>query len=267
MRTLADLHLLRPPGACCDLAHSDPFLFLDGEEVAAVRGAVARQAGHARASAVGAAVLPDLAIREPWLQGLFLHPRLHARVVPHVPVPVRVHPMLTNLAHVNLQTPGADVFDWHVDSSPLSVVTMLSEVPDGEGATELRDGRGTVHPLRYPGPGWAVVVQGSVVPHRARPTAWGERITLVTSLVPADPFVADTKNLRLALHYTDPERVALDYLSWRMTRLAEQAALLRADEELERVRARLGFVQAELADTLRWLDAARAVRDGGDPPA
>jgi len=34
-------------------------------------------------------------------------------------------------AHINLQRPGREVFDWQTDSSPLSVVTMLSEHSGG----------------------------------------------------------------------------------------------------------------------------------------
>jgi len=246
------------PQASCRLAHSAPFRLLDDDDLEQVRAAIARQAHAARSSTVGAAILPDLALREPWVREHVLAPAFLERIAPHVPIPVRIHPMGTNLAHVNLQRPGADVFDWHTDSSPLSVVTMLSDVPDGDGATEIRDGSGQVHMLSYPGPGWAVVIHGSVVPHRARPTRWPERITMVTSLLPVDLFVRDTKNLDLALLYTDPALVGTDYLKHRLERLLAQAADLQNDpSDLASVGAKLALIRVELDDTLRTLAAVQ----------
>ena len=242
------------PDAPCRLAHSAPFRLLDEGELGRVRAAVARHAHAARHSAVGAAILPDLALREPWLRDFVLSPPFLARIAPHVPIHVQVHPMATNLAHINLQRPGTDVFDWHLDSSLLAVVTLLSEGTDMQGATEIRDAAGATSMLTYPGPGWAFVLQGSVVPHRARPTQWPERITMVTSLLPADLFVRDTKNLNLALEYTDPDVAAQDYLAYRLSRLRAQAqALHRRVADPCDLSAKLELIRTELDDTLRTL--------------
>jgi hypothetical protein len=259
-RTLSELGL-PADRALADFAHSAAFPLYDAGEVARLRGAIARHEHAARGSSVGAAILPDLALRAPEVRELVLAPERLARIAAHVPIPVRIHPMGTNLAHVNLQRPGAEVFDWHVDSSPISVITLLSDAPDDEGATEIRDGAGRTHALTYPGPGHAIVIQGSAIPHRARPTAWPERITLVTSLVAVNPFVRDTKNLDLALHYSDPEVVGADYLGWRLERLLDQARRLHDDPiDLDVLAARLDVVRTEVEDTLRNLEALRARR-------
>ncbi len=256
--SLAELGI-DPSGAACELAYSAPFRLLEDDDVALIRASVARHAHAARAGEVGAAILPDLAMRDPDVRDLVLAPRYLARIREHLPIPVRIHPMGTNLAHVNIQLDGMDVFDWHVDSSPLSVVVMLSDVLDEDGGTEVRDAQGRVRSLHYPGAGWAFVLHGSRVQHRARPTRWPERVTMVTSLLPCDPFVRDTKNLDLALQYTDPALVAQDYLTHRLQRLREQAAALsEASDDLALVATRLELVQLELADTLRTIAAARA---------
>jgi hypothetical protein len=259
--SLADLGL-NAAGAACELAYSAPFRLLEDDELALVRASIAEHAHAARASDVGAAILPDLAVRDPAVRELVLGERYLARIRAHVPIPVRIHPMGTNLAHVNIQLEGMEVFDWHVDSSPISVVVMISDVLDADGATEVQDAQGRVRSLHYPGAGWAFVLHGSRVRHRARPTRWPERVTLVTSLLPSDPFVRDTKNLDLALHYTDPAFAASDYLAHRLHRLREQAVLLNeAPADLATVSARLELVQHEIADTLRTLAAAQAKID------
>lgn len=78
------------------------------------------------------------------------------------------------------------IVDWHTDSYPFVVVTMLSDCTDMLGGeTVLRKGDGDTLKLRGPQMGYSVLLQGRYIKHKAL-RAYGstERITAVTSFRP-----------------------------------------------------------------------------------
>lgn len=78
------------------------------------------------------------------------------------------------------------IVDWHTDSYPFVVVTMLSDCTDmAGGETVLRKGDGDTLKLRGPQMGYSVLLQGRYIEHKGL-RAYGstERITAVTSFRP-----------------------------------------------------------------------------------
>ena len=78
------------------------------------------------------------------------------------------------------------IVDWHTDSYPFVVVTMLSDCTDMVGGeTMLRKGDDTTLKVRGPQMGYSVLLQGRYIEHKAL-SAYGskERITSVTSFRP-----------------------------------------------------------------------------------
>ena len=84
------------------------------------------------------------------------------------------------------QEEAKPIVDWHTDSYPFVVVTMLSDCTDMVGGeTVLRKGDGGTLKVRGPQMGYSVVLQGRYIVHKAL-RAYGstERITSVTSFRP-----------------------------------------------------------------------------------
>ena len=78
------------------------------------------------------------------------------------------------------------IVDWHTDSYPFVVVTMLSDCTSMLGGeTVLRKGDGTTLKIRGPEMGYSVLLQGRYIVHKAlRAYGSSERITAVTSFRP-----------------------------------------------------------------------------------
>ena len=84
------------------------------------------------------------------------------------------------------QAEAKPIVDWHTDSYPFVVVTMLSDCTDMLGGeTVLRQGDGSTLKIRGPQMGYSVILQGRYIVHKAL-RAYGstERITSVTSFRP-----------------------------------------------------------------------------------
>ena len=84
------------------------------------------------------------------------------------------------------QEEAKPIVDWHTDSYPFVVVTMLSDCTAMVGGeTMLRKGDNTTLKVRGPQMGYSVILQGRYIVHKAL-RAYGstERITSVTSFRP-----------------------------------------------------------------------------------
>ena len=69
-------------------------------------------------------------------------------------------------AHMNVQEKvGLDtkIFDWHMDSQPLTLIINVSDMPDHVegGSTILRKQDGSEIELKQPAPGFATIFRGS----------------------------------------------------------------------------------------------------------
>lgn len=176
--------------------------------------------------------------RSRWLRDLCTSADVTAHLVAIYGVDVAPHPIASQLGHLNFAPSelGAAVDKWHHDTLPLDYVMMVADptVLDGgdfewfvgtkEEAAALAtagerppvDRRTTVE---WPGPGYAVALQGDMVVHRGGPLhAPGERITMVNGYVPTDTSRQDHSRTEDLRHVEHPDELARDwarYAAWR----------------------------------------------------
>ena len=142
-----------------------------------------------------------------------------------VGLPLQLHPMNYEWGHVNVQRQAQTnpVDNWHQDSMPFVLVTVLTNHQHDTGGTlVVKPPRcaGHDHPVKckLQRPGESILMQGSQLWHLAEPSATGERLTLVTSFVPVSCLVYDASSIRIAVQYTPPVECIEQFLSHAMAR-------------------------------------------------
>jgi hypothetical protein len=132
------------------------------------------------------------------------------------------------IAHINLSVPTAHdptllendvpILDWHTDSYPFVCILMLSDCTNMIGGeTALRTANGNTVSIRYPTKGYAMILQGRYITHRAlRALGVEERITAVTSWRPRSPFVKDDSTLRTVRPVSDLNELYFDFTKYRL---------------------------------------------------
>ena len=140
------------------------------------------------------------------------------------------------IGHVNIATPatGRAVVDWHQDAYPFVVILILSNLAPGTvgGETLVRTRAGPDLAIRCPARGHAVVLQGGHIRHKALPVVGGsaERITMVTSFRPRDPFVRMDVRLGTVRPVSDLRRLYHEYVEYRLEALRRR--VVRQQERL-----------------------------------
>jgi len=159
---------------------------------------------------------------------------------------MRVHPITFERAHVNVQRAAQTkpVDNWHIDSTPFVLVTVLTNHEDDAGGSLLvqttkNEGGGQVC-AKLKRPGQAMLMQGSHMWHCAEASRTGRRLTMVTSFFCDAPNVYDTTSVRIALLYSPPLSTLTQYIAHVLGRIRRGAdALLRTiDNEKEADEAR-----------------------------
>lgn len=121
------------------------------------------------------------------------------------------------------------VDDWHYDYVPFVAVLMVSDTTGmngGETAVMNKDGTRTVVP--GPGMGKVVLMQGSRIKHAAlRARNCSERIAMVTSLRPRDPFVEDMTHLKNIGLTSDWKVLGQQWLEYRLKNIEERCRIQR----------------------------------------
>jgi hypothetical protein len=121
----------------------------------------------------------------------------------------------------------------HFDSYPFVCIVMLSDstqIKGGQTVIENADGSHTLVPL--PGIGEAVVLHGGHLWHGVSPTdITQERMSMVTSFRPKDPFAEDTCVLRTVRHQSDVQALHQQWSQYRLRVMA--ARCLKMAEDLE----------------------------------
>lgn len=128
----------------------------------------------------------------------------------------------------------AQVFDWHIDSQPLTLVINISEFPDeskGEekpqgGSTLIRRRNGEVLELPHPTPGYATLFRGCSVFHKATAANY-RRQTYVKTLTFKDPSQMDCDDMLWAAEYSDKIGQSEAYLHGRLDRFQKQFEYLK----------------------------------------
>lgn len=146
-----------------------------------------------------------------FLRDLCLCPKVTKFLSEIYGVQVAPHSMPIHLGHLNFAPDDLDraVDKWHHDTLGLDYVMMLTDPRELSGgefqyflgtkheAAAFADSGESIPPDRvvspaFPGPGYAIVLHGNMVVHRAAKLhAIGERITMVNGYVPLDTNVPD----------------------------------------------------------------------------
>ncbi|KAL4950246.1 hypothetical protein BDW69DRAFT_202299 [Aspergillus filifer] len=116
------------------------------------------------------------------------------------------------------------IVDWHTDSYPFVCVTMLSDCTGMVGGeTALRTGDGRIVKVRGPQMGYAVILQGRYIEHRALRALGGtERITMVTSFRPRDSLIKDDTVLTTVRPVSDLGELYLQFAEYRFDMLQDR---------------------------------------------
>lgn len=121
------------------------------------------------------------------------------------------HAMSMNLAQINFgEIGGGPVNQWHIDSVPYVMVILLSDATDMVGGellvARLGDPKEAIRRIRaeeidpqlidkvnYPGPGYAIFMQGSQIAHAVTPVTHAKerRLTCINSYQTLNPFCQD----------------------------------------------------------------------------
>ncbi|KAF2095791.1 hypothetical protein NA57DRAFT_78571 [Rhizodiscina lignyota] len=145
----------------------------------------------------------------------------------------------------------ANVTAWHNDSYPWVCVVMLSD-PTGMkgGETALRKGDGSILKVRGPQCGYAVMMQGGLINHVAlKALGEGERITMVTSFRPRDPYERDNSNLGNVKAVSDHGKLYTQWAVYRAEVMAKRAALFA--EKLKESKKTADEVEKELGEWVK----------------
>uniref|UniRef100_A0A7M5XD29 Uncharacterized protein n=1 Tax=Clytia hemisphaerica TaxID=252671 RepID=A0A7M5XD29_9CNID len=149
-------------------------------------------------------------------------------------------------SHMNVQEKvGLDtkIFDWHMDSQPLTLIINVSDMPDEVigGSTILkRHDDGTEIELRQPAPGYATIFRGSGVFHRGSAANY-RRIIYVKTMEFKDVSILDKTDALFSTQYSEPVDMLSQHLQNKLSRLQKQVEFVRdhperADEMVEIVR-------------------------------
>lgn len=228
-----------------DFAVAGPFRLLGDDDIQRVREVIQAHRAWAFTNARSTSLRGIPALTE-----LFDDARLPAVLTRIVGVELALHPMRLERAHVNLQTRSdKPVDDWHIDYVPFVCVVMIDGDPSAGGMLRTR-----MHGDYALGPGEAILLQGAHVEHRAESVTSGERMTVVTSLIPADlSFTDTTRVIRDLLPYAPSEPLAVQAATYRKNRIAQRTRRIgRALDDA----ALTHEMEALMFEFERWREAA-----------
>ncbi|KAF1996224.1 hypothetical protein P154DRAFT_443854 [Amniculicola lignicola CBS 123094] len=129
------------------------------------------------------------------------------------------------------------VTKWHYDSYPIVCVVMMSDASNMIGGeTAVRTGSGEVLKVRGPQMGSAILLQGRYISHQALAALGGsERITMITSFRPRDPFVRDDSVLTSIRPISHHSELYYQWTKYRVEVMEERLrGMLKVLEEQHR---------------------------------
>jgi hypothetical protein len=195
------------------MAFTTPFKLLSDEGVAALRQVINREKELARSTERIPKCMRGLAYKSKFIQDLNRSEEVREMLSSMAGMPLVPHSFAMSYAHTNIGLIGDQkaVDQWHVDSVNFVMVILMSDMtgasggelqlikkPRAEAFKELYDTANNVPEedlltVQYPGPGWAIFMQGSEMVHHVTSVknAKEPRITVVNSYMPANAFVPD----------------------------------------------------------------------------
>ncbi|KAI9761000.1 MAG: hypothetical protein M1840_002154 [Geoglossum simile] len=121
------------------------------------------------------------------------------------------------ISHVNVHLGGKEdgslIIKRHKDSYPFVVILMVRNT-SMTGELELRSGTGKDIKTSRMSRGSVILLQGRWIEHHV-PYCAGQRITVVTSLRPASPFLRDDTRLTTVRHVSDLCRLYYEFFWYR----------------------------------------------------
>lgn len=257
------------------MAFTAAFRVLSDEGVRAVREVIHFNERFAKSNERSPKILRGLAYRSKFIRDFNECEHVRQHLSKMSGTPIHPHSMAMNWAQINFGKVGLDksVDKWHLDSVPYVMVVLLSDatdmvggrlevarLPDAKEALRQVQGecinRDIVDVVDYPGPGYAIFMQGCAIAHAVTAVkhAREPRLTLVNSYQSGNPF-ADVRTAYRTFKVQDPANISPAeigrHYAWRVQGKLEyilkqglygeegKAAMLKvfdeAKEELEHV--------------------------------
>ncbi|KAI9767699.1 MAG: hypothetical protein M1839_004360 [Geoglossum umbratile] len=144
-------------------------------------------------------------------------------------VPVMDYEISHMNVHLGGRKDGSFTIEPHKDSYPFVAILTVSNTSMTGGELELRSGTGKAIKTSRMSRGSVMLLQGRWIEHFVAPCA-GRRITAVTSLRPASPFLRDDTRLTTVRHASDLHRLYRQYFEYREIIAIER--LQRAIQEM-----------------------------------
>jgi hypothetical protein len=133
-------------------------------------------------------------------------------------------------AHINVQKScqTKPVDDWHFDSTPFVLVTILTDHINDPGANLLVSHKNDdkIFKCKLQTPGQACLMQGNQIYHCAQQSLTSERISMVTSFYVDSPFIYDCSSLKAPIEYSDYATCVQQYANHFMTRIVKSCQAL-----------------------------------------
>jgi hypothetical protein len=210
--SMARSHTTGEPVQFTGLAYTSPFRVLSDEGVRAFRQVV--DDNEKFAGCVPSLVpkcIRGLGYRSKFVHDLNYCEQLLEHLGHCAGIALGPHGMSMNHSQINFgEVGGGPVNQWHMDSVPYVMVILLSDATDMEGGELLVARLGdpykalemirneTIDPklidkVNYPGPGYAIFMQGSQIAHAVTPVvrAKEKRLTCINSYQSLNPFSQD----------------------------------------------------------------------------
>ena len=269
------------------LAYTAPFRVLSDEGVRALRRVI--DDNEKFATSVPHRIpkcLRGLGYRSNFVRDLNYSPELLRHLAACSGLPgLAPHGMGMNLSQTNFGQigTGAKVDQWHIDSVPYVLVILLSDATDMEGG-DLQvarvDGASPEEVLnmvkankvppefidtaKYPGPGYAIFMQGSRIAHGVTPvvSAHEPRLTVVNSYQTLNPFDPD-KTVYRTFKTMDGEAAPFEFARHAAWRARGQLDYLLRSNLFGKEKAIQRLLHGAQAELLRARDliSGRAVED------
>lgn len=224
-----------------ELAVTVPFRLLSDEGVETLRHVVAQLRAHARVDGERSPAVLGCAYRSTFVRDLCDCPVVKEHLSNLAGAPLTPHSMPSLRGHVSfgMSKRGEPTTAWHIDAVPLVSVLVLSAIDGADGASfEFFNGpkesarhllaeRGDLPKdllvsVKTPAPGWAMLLQGDMVMHRARgPANDVEMITMVNGYTGTDLGLPDHNRLDGMDAFQDPRVLLTEWArhkAWRSSR-------------------------------------------------
>jgi len=135
-------------------------------------------------------------------------------------------------SHMNVQAEvgvDAKIFDWHMDSQPLTLIINVSDMPDKvEGGSTIlrRHDDGSEIELKQPAPGYATLFRGSGVFHKGSGSNY-QRVIYVKTMEFKSVKILNKTDSLFSTQYSDPVDLLTQHLRARFERMAEQIEYIK----------------------------------------